>query len=105
MTEREAARQGVITDVMRGVAERENVTPEFIRDEVARGRLVIPANIRHLAGSGGDLPRLRALGSNGTTHEVADVDHLDAPSGHPGHRSDAQLWVNQSVAQRWKTIS
>ncbi len=31
-------------------------TPEFIRDEVARGRLVIPANVRHLAGSGGAAP-------------------------------------------------
>ena len=43
------ARKGVITDQMRRVAEREELTPELVRDEVARGRLVIPANIHHLA--------------------------------------------------------
>jgi phosphomethylpyrimidine synthase len=32
------------------VAEREGIAPELVRDEVARGRLVIPANHRHLAG-------------------------------------------------------
>ena len=45
------ARQGEITDAMRFVAEREELTPESVRDEVARGRLVIPANIRHLNGA------------------------------------------------------
>jgi len=44
------ARHGEITDAMRYVAEREHLAPEVIRDEVARGRLVIPANIHHLAG-------------------------------------------------------
>src|SRR6202011_1873796 len=33
---------------MRFVAIRENVTPEFVRDEIARGRAVIPANVNHL---------------------------------------------------------
>ena len=41
------ARQGVITDEMRFVAFREKLTPELIRDEVARGRMIIPANINH----------------------------------------------------------
>ena len=41
------ARQGTITEEMRFVAIRENVTPEFVRDEVARGRAIIPANIHH----------------------------------------------------------
>jgi phosphomethylpyrimidine synthase len=44
------ARHGEITDAMRFVAEREDVAPELVRAEVARGRLIIPANIRHLAG-------------------------------------------------------
>src|SRR5690242_2375199 len=44
------ARQGEITEAMRVVAEREALAPELIRDEVARGRLIIPANIHHLAG-------------------------------------------------------
>jgi phosphomethylpyrimidine synthase len=34
---------------MRRVAARENVTPEFVKDEVARGRMIIPANVNHLA--------------------------------------------------------
>ncbi|MGE5759313.1 MAG: phosphomethylpyrimidine synthase ThiC [Gemmatimonadota bacterium] len=44
------ARQGLITDQMRRVAEREELEPEVVRHEVSRGRLVIPANIHHLAG-------------------------------------------------------
>jgi phosphomethylpyrimidine synthase len=41
------ARRGEITEEMRFVAIRENVTPEFVRDELARGRAIIPANIHH----------------------------------------------------------
>jgi len=43
------ARQGEITDAMRRVAEREGLEPEVVRQEVARGRMVIPANVSHLA--------------------------------------------------------
>src|ERR1700723_3546269 len=39
------ARQGVITEEMQYVAQREKLTPELVRDEVARGRAIIPANI------------------------------------------------------------
>ena len=56
-TQLEAARAGSLTPEIRRVAARENVAPEFIRAEVARGRLVIPANTRHLAGSGGQAVR------------------------------------------------
>ena len=41
------ARNGVITPEMEFVAIRESMTPEFVRDEVARGRAVIPVNINH----------------------------------------------------------
>jgi phosphomethylpyrimidine synthase len=41
------ARAGKISEEMRYVAIREKVIPELIRDEVARGRMVIPANIHH----------------------------------------------------------
>jgi len=41
------ARHGVITEDMQYVASREKVTAELIRDEVARGRMIIPANINH----------------------------------------------------------
>ena len=36
------AREGEITEEMRFVAEREGFTPEFVRDEVAAGRAIIP---------------------------------------------------------------
>jgi phosphomethylpyrimidine synthase len=41
------ARRGEITEEMRFVALREGVTPDFVREEVARGRAIIPANIKH----------------------------------------------------------
>jgi phosphomethylpyrimidine synthase len=41
------ARQGVVTPEMEFVAIREGVTQEYVRDEVARGRAVIPANVNH----------------------------------------------------------
>jgi len=74
VTQLEFARAGLITEEMRYVAHRENlcrerafaeagarlkdgesfgasipefVTPEFVRDEIARGRAIIPANVNH----------------------------------------------------------
>ena len=41
------ARQGIITGDMKIVAETEKLDPEFIRSEIARGRLIIPANVNH----------------------------------------------------------
>ena len=41
------ARKGVLTEEMQYVAQREKLTPELVRDEVARGRAIIPANINH----------------------------------------------------------
>ncbi|MBL8013875.1 MAG: phosphomethylpyrimidine synthase ThiC [Candidatus Omnitrophica bacterium] len=41
------ARRGMITPEMEYIAIRENLSPEFVRDEVARGRAIIPANINH----------------------------------------------------------
>ncbi len=43
------ARRGVITEEMQYVAKREKLEPEFVRQEVARGRMIIPANINHLS--------------------------------------------------------
>ncbi len=48
MTQIEAARKCVLTNEMAYVAKREDLDPELIRDEVARGRMVIPANVVHL---------------------------------------------------------
>lgn len=46
-TQMHYARQGMITEEMDYVAKRENLPASLIRDEVARGRMVIPANINH----------------------------------------------------------
>jgi len=51
VTQMHAARRGEISGAMRTVAEEEGLAPEIVRAEVARGRLVIPANILHLSGS------------------------------------------------------
>ncbi len=48
VTQMHYARQGIVTEEMAYVAKRENLSPELIRDEVARGRMIIPANIRHV---------------------------------------------------------
>ncbi|MFP6667216.1 MAG: phosphomethylpyrimidine synthase ThiC [Pirellulales bacterium] len=48
MTQLERARAGEITDEMQLCAQREGLSPELIRDEVAAGRMVIPANVEHL---------------------------------------------------------
>ncbi len=48
MTQLESARKGIVTPEMEFVAKRENLDPELIRSEVARGRMVIPANVEHL---------------------------------------------------------
>jgi phosphomethylpyrimidine synthase len=47
VTQMHFARQGITTEEMVYVARRENLDPALIREEVARGRLIIPANIRH----------------------------------------------------------
>ncbi|MBF0237961.1 MAG: phosphomethylpyrimidine synthase ThiC [SAR324 cluster bacterium] len=41
------ARKGIITPEMEFIAIREGFTPEFVRQEVAEGRAIIPANINH----------------------------------------------------------
>ena len=47
VTQMHYARRGIITPEMEYIAVRENCSSEFVRDEVARGRAIIPANINH----------------------------------------------------------
>ena len=94
MTQLESARSGHITPEMQRAAVCENVTPEFIRDQVAAGRVVIPANVRHLAGSGGEAPI-----------QNSELGIKKEPSGERHSQflipnSQFSLWVNQTVAQR-----
>ncbi|MBM7648661.1 phosphomethylpyrimidine synthase [Bacillus ectoiniformans] len=47
VTQLHYAKQGIITPEMEFIAIREQCTPEFVREEVARGRAIIPSNINH----------------------------------------------------------
>ncbi len=47
VTQMHYARRGAITREMEFVALREGVAPEFVRDEIARGRAVLPTNVNH----------------------------------------------------------
>ncbi|MEE9398778.1 MAG: phosphomethylpyrimidine synthase ThiC [Dehalococcoidales bacterium] len=47
MTQLESARKGVVTPQMKAVAQAEGLEAEFIREGVANGSIVIPANVNH----------------------------------------------------------
>lgn len=47
VTQMRYARQGTITPEMEYIAIREGISPNFVRDEIARGRAIIPANVNH----------------------------------------------------------
>lgn len=47
VTQLHYAKKGMITPEMEFIAIRENMSPEFVRDEVAKGRAIIPSNINH----------------------------------------------------------
>jgi len=47
MTQLDKAREGLLTAVMRKVAEAEGITPEDLRDLIASGKVIIPFNPRH----------------------------------------------------------
>ncbi len=46
-TQMHYAKKGIITEEMEYIAKKENLPAELIRKEVARGRLIIPANVNH----------------------------------------------------------
>src|SRR2546425_4431649 len=47
VTQMHYARRGEVTPEMEFVALREGVAPEMVRDEIARGRAILPANVNH----------------------------------------------------------
>ncbi len=47
VTQMHLARQGIITNEMKFVAEQEFLEPELVRSEVAQGRMIITANVNH----------------------------------------------------------
>ncbi len=50
VTQMHYARRGEITPEMAFVAVRENLEPTFVRDEIASGRAILPANVNHPEG-------------------------------------------------------
>src|SRR5258708_38355538 len=47
MSQMHFARKGMITEEMAYVAQREKISAELVRREVAKGTMIIPANINH----------------------------------------------------------
>ncbi len=76
VTQLQLARRGTVTEEMAHVATRERLAPELVRDEVARGRLVVPANVRH--------PELEPIGIG-----VAVTCKINANIGNSAVTSDA----------------
>lgn len=74
-TQMQSARQGIITDAMKIVAEHEGVSPEFVRAGVAAGTIAIPCNIKHKnlvpRGVGGGL-RVKVNANIGTSQRFPD---------------------------------
>jgi phosphomethylpyrimidine synthase len=72
------ARLGIVTEEMQFVAERERLSPELVRSEIARGRLIIPANIHHtnlepMAIGVASLCKINAnIGNSAVTSEVEE---------------------------------
>src|SRR3981189_358166 len=78
-TQMHHARTGEITDAMRFVAEREELTPETVRDEIAIGGLITPANVYHLAGALepmaiGKVSRVKINANIGNSQVSSDVN-------------------------------
>ena len=75
-TQIEQARAGVITPLMTKVAQNEGFSPEYIRDKVALGEIVIPNNPNRqsrVVGIGTGL-RTKVNASIGTSSDIKDVD-------------------------------
>jgi len=75
-TQMHLARRGETSPEMRRVAEREQLEPETIREEVAAGRMIIPANVNHAGldpmaiGSAATVKINANIGSSPTTSSV-----------------------------------
>jgi len=83
-TQMHYARKGQITGEMEYIARREKLTPELVRDEVARGRMIIPANINHASlepmciGVASACKINANIGNSATTSDIAgELDKLD----------------------------
>ena len=78
MSQLSEAKKGKITSEMRKVAKEEGLDPEFIRDGIAKGEVIIPKNTKH------NLPQPKAIGKGtktkvntniGTSTDYVDLDY------------------------------
>jgi len=76
-TQLELAKGGVVTDQMKAVAKADGVTPDYVRDMVAEGKVIIPANLKAACNSVGIGKGLRTKvnASIGTSTDIADIQH------------------------------
>ncbi|AQQ08577.1 Phosphomethylpyrimidine synthase [Sedimentisphaera cyanobacteriorum] len=76
LTQLEAAKKAEITSVVENAAEYEGLSPELLRDEIAAGRLVVPANVMHLSWN----LTPRAIGRKVSTKVNANIGMSDVRS-------------------------
>ena len=77
VTQMHHARRGAVTDQMKHVAQVEGLDAETVRSEVARGRMIIPANVNHrnLKPCGiGIAARCKINANLGNSAIVSDID-------------------------------
>lgn len=76
MTQIMDAKKGILTDEMKQVAAKENVSEEFILKSVANGTIVIPSNVnRDIEASGiGAGLRTKVNATVGTSTDIVDFD-------------------------------
>ena len=77
MTQRTKAQKGVVTKEMKRVAREEGISPERLREKIASGRVVIPANRNHRGvrpvGIGEGL-RIKVNTNLGTSSDHVDLE-------------------------------
>ena len=76
-TQMNAARQGIITDEMRTVAEKEGIAPEKLMEYVAAGTAIIPCNKNHKAISPagvGSMLKTKINVNLGTSRDCKDLN-------------------------------
>lgn len=98
-TELEAATAGEITSAMKKVAEQEGLTPEYIRDNVAEGKIIIAKgreNKRNIVGIGKGL-RTKINASIGTSSDVMNMEH-EKEKALAAERTGADTLMELSVA-------
>jgi phosphomethylpyrimidine synthase len=74
-TQLDQARKGIITEKMKAAAASEGVSPEFIRDGIAAGNIIICHNIKHL--NGRPLPVGKGLRTKVNANIGSSSDDLD----------------------------